>query len=216
MVRYACALCALLLFVSLGCSRKPTSTAEVPHLLSHTYTVSVAPFTQPTSPTDLIVGNLPQPQGRISDEDLARLNAELRSVLASGTEKRHYRYLTSPVHTHSVHVHASAQPKGLATWITYGKAHRADLLLVPQVLNWHEREGSKAGVTQSAEVRVEFFLLKVGQGTIMARSVFDEKQRPLTDNFLEIGAFVKRKGAWVSATDLAVEGMQKAKREFGL
>ena len=33
---------------------------------------------------------------------------------------------------------------------------------------------------------------------------------------LSIASFLKRRGQWVQATDLAIEGMHKAKNEFGL
>lgn len=215
-MRLHIAVLACFLVLVIGCARAPKTTAEVPRHLSMSYRVSVAPFTQPRTTSELIAGNLPEPQGVILEEDLRQLDVALRRVLSQSATKRNYRYLTTMPLTQSYAVHSGAQPAGLSTWIAYGKAHKAQVLLVPYVLHWHEREGSKAGVTHSAEVRVEFFLLNIDAGSLMARSVFDEKQRSLTENFLEIASFVKRKGAWVSATDLAVEGMQKAKNEFGL
>ena len=101
-------------------------------------------------------------------------------------------------------------------WIEYGKKQGAQVLLIPQVLDWHEREGSTAGVTQSAHVRIEFFLLRVDTGSIMDRSVFEEKQLGLSENLLNMGSFLKRKGQWVTAEDLSVESMRKAVKDLGL
>ena len=89
-------------------------------------------------------------------------------------------------------------------------------MLVPQVLDWHEREGSEAGVTSSAHVRVEFFLLNIDNESLGPRSVFEEKQVGLTENLLTVGEFFKRKGQWVSARQLSVDGMRKAVKELGL
>ena len=90
------------------------------------------------------------------------------------------------------------------------------LLLVPQVLNWHPREGSRAGVTRPAHVRVEFFLINARQGTILDRSVYDVEQTSLTSNLLEIGEFFKRQAGWATADELAREGMVKAVKDMTL
>ena len=63
---------------------------------------------------------------------------------------------------------------------------------------------------------MEFFLLKVDDGTLMNRSIFEEKQVGLTENLLTVGSFFKRKGAWVTAEDLSVDGMRKAIKDLGL
>lgn len=208
-------LLVLLLTVSMACKRQPKSTADLPPVLSHAYTVSVAPFTEPRTPTELILGRIPENQGLITPEELTILDTEFKQVLRQNSS-RHFNFLTLPPKKPSIDYHTSAQPEGLQHWLAYGRSHGADLLLVPQVLNWHEREGSAAGVTKSAWVRVEFFLIKVSSGRLMNRSIYEEHQEALADNFLKIGEFFKRKGSWVSATDLAKEGMFKARKEFGL
>ncbi|MBQ9536813.1 MAG: hypothetical protein IJU79_03380 [Desulfovibrionaceae bacterium] len=209
----------LLIFVlclgNLSCKRQPKSTAEVPIVLSHGYTISVAPFTQPTTPQELILGRIPEQQGVINANDLQMLDQEFKHILYSKKNRR-YVFLESRLPLTSLNTHSAAQPQGLNYWVEYGRKHGADLLLVPQVLNWHEREGSRAGVTQSAWVRVEFFLLRIRTGQIMHRSIFEEKQEALTDNFLNIGSFLKRRGTWVTATDLAKDGMQKACKDLGI
>ncbi|MBQ7585225.1 MAG: hypothetical protein IJU40_03130 [Desulfovibrionaceae bacterium] len=209
-------LLGLVLILSLfSCKQRPRSTAEVPPVLSHSYTVSVAPFSQPTHPQELIVGHLPENQGIINEDDLLSLNREFQHILIS-KPNRQFQFLKTPLKRPSLEFRNSDQPQGLEYWLNYGRSHNCDLLLVPQVLNWHERQGSKAGVTQSAWVRVEFFLLKVSSSRIMQRSIFEEKQQALSENFLNIADFLKRKGSWVSATDLAKEGMQKACKDLGL
>lgn len=84
------------------------------------------------------------------------------------------------------------------------------------MLDWHQREGSKAGVTNAAHVRVEFFLLRVDEGEVASRSVYDEQQVGLADNLLNMGTFIKRRGQWVTAEQLAAEGMRKAVKDMGL
>lgn len=206
-------LCA---FFLCACSGKPSSLADLPRKMPQNYSVAVAPFGQPRTPAQLISGRLPEDQGLIPEDDLEALNMRLRDVLRE-TSKRRFTYLSSGSFPESVKkAGSSGQPTGLAKWVAYGKSHNAQYLLVPQVLDWHERAGSQAGVTESAHARVEFFLINVAEGEIVNRSVFEEKQEGLVDNLLNVGSFIKRKGQWVTASELAGDGMKKAVKELGL
>lgn len=205
-----------LCFIICACARQPASTADVPRLLSQSYRVSVAPFTQPLNPGQLITGQIPEEQGQIPQDELLLLDMDLRDALQGDTNRRYFFIPRQNLHQELNYSHSTGQPDALARWIAYGKKHDAQLLLIPMVLNWHEREGSQAGVTSSAHVRVEFFLLNITTGTLLNRSTFEEKQVGLIDNLLSVADFVKRKGQWVSARQLAQEGMAKAVRELGL
>ncbi|WP_296305889.1 hypothetical protein [uncultured Desulfovibrio sp.] len=211
------ALLALCLALALAaCTKKPRSTADIPRSLSPSYSIAVAPFTQPITTSQLIMGQLPKDQGRIAPEMLPALDMTLRDVLLTET-KRQYTFI--PRHAQlpdKMRYHDSNQPQALPAWVAFAKTLKTDLLLVPQVLNWHQREGSRAGVTRPAHVRVEFFLINIQQGTVQERSVYDVEQSGLTSNLLEIGDFLKRKGGWATADELAREGMLKAVKDLML
>lgn len=209
----------LLLCLSLvlfACARRPSSTADVPRLLSQSYRVSVAPFTQPLNPGQLITGQLPDGQGAIPPDELLLLDMDLREALQANTGRTYFFIPRQNLYQELNYEHSTSQPDALARWLAFGKKHDAQLLLIPMVLNWHEREGSQAGVTSSAHVRVEFFLLNIATGDMLGRSTFEEKQVGLIDNLLGVADFFKRKGQWVTARQLAQEGMEKAIRELGL
>lgn len=205
-----------LALAAMACARKPQSTADVPRHLSQTYKISVAPFTQPLNAGQMLSGQLPEDQGKAPPDALLALDADLRHALMAGTA-RQYSFLPAP-HPHDdlMVTHASGQPNALAQWLAYGRKHNAQYLLVPQVVDWHEREGSEAGVDRSASVRVEFFLLNVTAGQIAARSTFEEKQVGLVDNLLNVGSFIRRKGQWVTAQRLADDGIANAIKELQL
>lgn len=206
-------LALLMLFLCAACNRQPTSTADVPRLLSQTYKIAVAPFSQPLHAGQLIMGNIPENQGKIPPDDLLALDLDLRHELQTHT-RRQYNFLNTG--NAQVKTPASGQPKGLQFWVNYGREHSLEYILVPQVLDWHERDGSEAGVQKSAHMRVEFFLINVPNALVVNRSVYEEKQVGLVDNLLGVADFVKRKGQWVSARQLAGEGMLKAIKELGL
>lgn len=199
-----------------ACSNRPRSTADIPRLISPGYKITVAPFMQPINTSQLIQGRIPDAQGRIPNDMLMSLDRQMREVLLTAT-KRQYTFIpATQLPLDLTTYHSSEQPQALPRWIAYGKKHGAQLLLVPQVMDWHDRAGSKGGVTQPAHVRVEFFLLNVTEGTLMNRSVFEEQQVGLSENLLTMGSFFKRRGSWVTAEELSIEGMRKAVGELGL
>ncbi|GFH62787.1 MAG: conserved hypothetical protein [Candidatus Desulfovibrio kirbyi] len=215
--RFPTLLLLIVLCLPLGCkSARPTS--EAPRGVATGYTITVAPFTQPVTTSQLITGIIPEHQGRIPVDMLASLDIKLRELLA-GDQKHRYSFAW-PTRQHPLQditrFHNSEQPQALPLWVAYGKKLGADALLIPQVIDWRERQGSSAGVTESAQVRVEFFLLKVSDATIVNRSIFEEKQMGLADNLLTVGNFLKRHGTWVTASELAADGMAKAIKDMNL
>ena len=216
--RFLWILCALLSLLVLtgGCNRKPASTADVPRSLSHQYKIAVAPFTQPRDISQLIMGQLPQPQALAARDVLIAQDRQLRDVLYT-TTKRSYDFLprTRPL-PDLKRFHTSERPQALPLWVEYARKMSADILFIPQVLTWRDRQGSAAGVTEPAHVRLEFFLLNIKEGNIIAHSVYEVEQQGLTENLLNVGDFFKRQGKWVTAEELAREAMIKAVKDLNL
>ena len=205
-----------LLLLAGGCNRKPASTADVPRSLSHQYKIAVAPFTQPRDTSQLIMGQIPQPQGLAARDVLMAQDRQLRDVLYT-TTKRSYDFLprTRPL-PDLKRFHTSERPQALPLWVEYARKTSADILFIPQVLTWRDRQGSAAGVTEPAHVRLEFFLLNIKEGTIIGHSVYEVEQQGLTENLLNVGDFFKRQGKWVTAEELAREAMIKAVKDLKL
>ena len=216
--RFLWILCALLSLLVLtgGCNRKPASTADVPRSLSHQYKIAVAPFTQPRDISQLIMGQLPQPQALAARDVLIAQDRQLRDVLYT-TTKRSYDFLprTRPL-PDLMRFHTSERPQALPLWVEYARKTSADILFIPQVLTWRDRQGSAAGVTEPAHVRLEFFLLNIKEGNIIGHSVYEVEQQGLTENLLNVGDFFKRQGKWVTAEELAREAMIKAVKDLKL
>lgn len=216
--RFLWILCALLSLLVLtgGCNRKPASTADVPRSLSHQYKIAVAPFTQPRDISQLIMGQLPQPQALVARDVLIAQDRQLRDVLYT-TTKRSYDFLprTRPL-PDLKRFHTSERPQALPLWVEYARKTSADILFIPQVLTWRDRQGSAAGVTEPAHVRLEFFLLNIKEGNIIGHSVYEVEQQGLTENLLNVGDFFKRQGKWVTAEELAREAMIKAVKDLNL
>ncbi len=207
------------LVLSLGlllcaCQKNTKNTGSETSPVAYKIKMGVVPFSQPHSTAELISGQLPKDQGNVPQDVLIQLDSMLRHSL---TPTKHlYSLLPTPQSLRLHDLPASEVPKALEYWIAYGKEQGLDMLLVPQILVWHQRQGSRAGVTHSAHIRAEFFLLDVRGGTIYRRSVFEEKQVGLVDNILEMGTFFKRGAGWVTAEELTQEAIDKAIKELGL
>lgn len=160
----------LLLFVILcltvlaaACQRAPQKTSEIPRVLSHQYSVAVMPFTQPTDACELIMGRIPEGQGCISAGEMGLLDADLKELLLSKKNARPYTFEGAGVvpAPSSLRFRAGSQPQALPAWAELARRTGKDFILVPQIIDWHEREGSQAGVTRPASVHLEFFLSAV-------------------------------------------------------
>ncbi|MDR2696817.1 MAG: hypothetical protein LBC79_10635 [Deltaproteobacteria bacterium] len=214
-LRILAAALALLLLASLGACQKRTQAEHAPTVIPQEFRVGVAWFTQPTTTSELVTGQLPSHQGRIGPGPLKELDSTLARTL-SQESSRQYVTLNAPISMPNMNLHESGSPRGLQTWLEIGRKADVDLLFVPQIIHWQERDGGEAGVARGAAIKAEFHLLDIARARLLKRAVFEEEQIGLTDNLLTVNKFFKRRGRWVSATELTQEGMIRAIKEFGL
>lgn len=190
-----------------GCSKTTPNTPELPDLK-----VGVVGVTQPMGTTDLLAGFIPDNRVLASPKAISAFNEDLMKLLRTQT---HRTYVFIP---QAGGADPSERGGALAYWSKVGKKMGVDLLIVPQILDWQERAGSNAGVTTSAAVNIDFYLVDVREGTgaLISRSHFKEKQVGLSDNLMNFDTFIKRGAKWVTAGELSAEAMQKMIKEFGL
>lgn len=180
--------------------------------------LGLAFFSQPAAPSDMLAGYTVENLPRVGEKSLSDLDALLASVLASES-KNSFRSRESAVHcskTVAEQDGRSNNQAALRTWASIGRCMGVDLLVVPHIYEYRERDGGSFGVVTPARVVMDIFVLDVRNETLLSRSRFDETQSALTTNLLEADKFFKRKGQWITARDLAKEGMQKAVKDLGL
>jgi hypothetical protein len=195
----------------IGCQKN----TEQARLIMPDVIVAVAPFSQPTQTNDLLSGFIPEDQEQISDTVLAKLDERLRAKLDSSSH--HYVFLSTADISSVPAKDARGRRNMLVTWAERAKKAGADMILVPQVIALHERVGGKAGVVSAASINEDFYLIEAGEpAVLLQRCHFAEEQKPLANDITRIGDFFKRGGSWITAIDLAAEGMDKAVEEFGL
>lgn len=180
--------------------------------------VGVAHFTQPIAATDMLAGYTPENTPRIDRKVLNEMDVLLASVLSSNTKRGFVGREEALRCSKAIAAKGgrSNNQAALRTWCAVGNCMKVDLLVVPQLYEYHEREGSAVGVTKPASVIMDIFVIDVRNETLLSRSRFDEAQSSLSSNLLDAGKFFKRGGKWITAADLAKEGMEKAVKELSL
>lgn len=88
-----------------------------------------------------------------------------------------------------------------------GRSRGADAVMVGNLYRFSERIGTYYSVVSPASVAFDLHLIGVSSGRVLWAGHMDETQRSLSENLFEIGSFIKRKGEWVSAEDLATSGL---------
>jgi hypothetical protein len=90
-----------------------------------------------------------------------------------------------------------------------GSEVHADAVLFGRVIRFNERVGAAGGVKSPASVAFDLFLLDVKMGDIIWSARFRETQEPLSENILALGKFAQRRARWLTAEELAREGIKK-------
>ena len=90
-----------------------------------------------------------------------------------------------------------------------GQALNADGVLVGYVYVFRDRDGSDYSVDLPASVTFHMDMIQVKGGQVVWSGHFNETQRSLSEDLFQLGNFIRRKGRWVSAEDLAVYGLEQ-------
>jgi hypothetical protein len=102
----------------------------------------------------------------------------------------------------------------LSLYVDAGKRAGADAVLIGHIFRFVERKGNRASVESPASVAYDLHLIRVGSSEIIWTGHFDQTQRPLSENLLELGSFIKRGASWVTAEELAQGGLEDMMRRF--
>jgi PBP1b-binding outer membrane lipoprotein LpoB len=90
-----------------------------------------------------------------------------------------------------------------------GQALNADGVLAGYVYQFKDRDGSDYSVNQPASVTFHLDMIQVKGGQVVWSGHFNETQRSLSEDLFQLGNFIRRKGRWISAEDLAVYGLEQ-------
>ncbi|WP_052812909.1 hypothetical protein [Desulfonatronum thioautotrophicum] len=215
LIRFSAAIVLPLLLLILGaCAPRPAGTPLPPQA-----TLAVAGFHQPLHGWQMVTGTRAGESVILTAEQLEELDGMLAELLR-GEEGRPF---LGPEATRQCQELVLARVgweragvSGLRYWMDVGQCVQTDYLLIPQVLEWREREGGEWGVTEPGRVVLELTLLDIENQFVVRRFQYDEQQRSLSEDLLQAGRFFRRGGRWLPAKELARDGLEIGLREMGL
>ncbi|WP_291320936.1 hypothetical protein [Desulfonatronospira sp.] len=209
MSRLIILIAALLLSAGAGCAPR-----EPLHEPPEDAVVAVAGFSQPRERWEMITSHVTVQPKDIGRDIKDKLDSDLVALLRQSDHKILYPEMLQDC---KKEVSEDAQPQRSAFhyWVQVGQCIQADYILVPFVFDWKERVGGSWGVQEPAGVVLELNLIDL-QKLELHRFLFDERQYALLEDLSRAGRFFKRGGRWISARQLANEGLEKGVRELGL
>ncbi|MEA1935680.1 MAG: hypothetical protein U9M96_02525 [Thermodesulfobacteriota bacterium] len=95
-----------------------------------------------------------------------------------------------------------------------GKELDADGVVAGYVYRYRERKGYPYSAEKPASVAFGIYLIRVSDGTLVWRGVFDRTQRTLLENILQVSSFFKQGGRWITAEELSKVGIDEILKTF--
>lgn len=95
-----------------------------------------------------------------------------------------------------------------------GRELGAEGVVTGYVYRFRERKGEAYSVEQPASVTFEIHLTRVEDGALIWRGAFDRTQSSLMENLFQVLSFYREKGRWVTAEELADEGLEQILKTF--
>lgn len=89
-----------------------------------------------------------------------------------------------------------------------GRELNADAVLAGYVYRFVDRTGTQYSVETPASVGFDLDLIRIQDGRLVWSRRFDETQKTLSDDIMQINKFIKRKGRWITARDMAASGLE--------
>lgn len=93
--------------------------------------------------------------------------------------------------------------------VAVGTDYGAELILAGYLYRFEERVGNNYAAEAPASVAFSLYLIEVNSKQLLWARHFDETQKPLSDNLFKLSDFIKRKGRWVTAREMASAALEE-------
>ena len=95
-----------------------------------------------------------------------------------------------------------------------GAALGADAVIAGYVFRFRERKGYAYSAERPASVALEIHLIRSSDAVVVWKGTYDRTQSSLLENLLQIASFYRERGRWVTALELADEGLGEIMKSF--
>jgi hypothetical protein len=108
----------------------------------------------------------------------------------------------------------SRKPGERALLVAASRQVEAGAILVGYLYRIQERQGARFAVRQPASVAYGLYLIDARKGAILWSGEFDETQRSLDEDLFAVGTFIRRRGEWINAAQMATAGLREMLAAF--
>lgn len=95
-----------------------------------------------------------------------------------------------------------------------GQTLSAESVLLGYTYRWKERAGTDYAVNHPASVAFDLYLIRALDGSVLWKGKFDKTQQSLSENLFDMSTFLKGKGKWMKADELADLGLESLLSRF--
>ncbi len=201
--------CFILAIFLSACASNQNAELPIPDIR-----IGLAPLNQPTDSSELMAGYFPKDRRLADENQIQNLDSAIKEKIA--LLPRQIMNLVE-VNDELLAPFIEENPtKGvLAYWIEYGKYQDVDLILVPQLYYYHDKEASNKQGMENA-LMLDFYLIDTrDNGLLLARSHFAEEEQATQGNILGMIAFTKRIGD-SSINAMLSDSIDRMVEEFNL
>ncbi|MDP2643640.1 MAG: hypothetical protein Q8P24_01745 [Desulfobacterales bacterium] len=93
--------------------------------------------------------------------------------------------------------------------VATGRALDADSVLVGHIFRYQERAGTRYAVDTPASVAFDVDIIGIKENRVVWSGLFNETQQSLFENLFNLGSFLKRKGTFITAKEMAFSGLEE-------
>lgn len=97
-----------------------------------------------------------------------------------------------------------------------GKELGVSFIIVGYLYRFRELQGESFSAEKPASVAFEIAMLNVADGKVVWRGIFDRTQKSLMENLLQSSSFLRGRGKWMRAGELAQQGLEEVMKTFPL
>ncbi len=195
-----------------GCAPKRS-----PLSFSSGKTLAVAPIGCPSLPSEVITGYLLKGASSVPAPTLKKMDDFLvKELLSHCSLKIVSPYLVRQCEEILLRKETSSILGPISFWSRVGRCIPADYILVVQILQFRPRQGGDWGVFVPARVILTMNLIDTRKARLLSSYIFQEEQTSLMENLLQIKKFFRRRGKWVTALELAEEGIIESLKHLRL
>jgi hypothetical protein len=210
----------LFLYVVIGCHYRGDSIASATEEKLVFDRIAVAPFQQ-IGPDELISGTVRCPLcGMTLNGSPAQGNPEKVLETLFVEQLENYKPKFSVISGERVAgIFRRVSSNSLTTPLRQilrdvGSELGAEGVVAGYLYRFRERKGVAYTVELPASVAFEIHLLRVSDGALVWRGIFDKTQTSLMEDLFQFSSFYREKGRWVTAEELTGEGLEQILKTF--